>query len=120
MAIDELQARLLATHDITASLGLMHKMLARLGLTREKKIAPARRRRAAGRPARQHLDGPIPQGPPPPGSGEQAFAKLKALMRKAPERTVDGPWTKIGQLLNLFPPPECAKYLINSGYPGSA
>ena len=51
---------------------------------------------------------------------EQAFAKLKALLRKAAERTVDGLWTAIGQLLGLFPPAECANYLANSGYPRSA
>ena len=51
---------------------------------------------------------------------EQAFAKLKALLRKAAERTVDGLWTAIGQLLDLFPPTECANYLANAGYPRSA
>jgi transposase len=51
---------------------------------------------------------------------EQAFAKLKALLRKAAERTKDGLWTAIGQLLNLFPPAECGNYLVNSGYPRSA
>ena len=51
---------------------------------------------------------------------EQAFAKLKALLRKAAERTVDGLWNAIGQLLDLFPPAECANYLANSGYPRSA
>ena len=35
---------------------------------------------------------------------EQAFAKLKALLRKAAERTVDGLWNAIGKLLDLFPP----------------
>ena len=33
---------------------------------------------------------------------EQAFAKLKALLRKAAERRVDGLWNTIGQLLDLF------------------
>jgi transposase len=51
---------------------------------------------------------------------EQAFAKLKALLRKAAERTVDGLWTTIGKLLDLFPPAECANYIANSGYPRSA
>ena len=51
---------------------------------------------------------------------EQAFAKLKALLRKAAERTVDGLWTTIGKLLELFPPAECANYIANSGYPRSA
>jgi transposase len=50
---------------------------------------------------------------------EQAFAKLKALLRTAAERTIDGLWTKIGQLLDLFAPAECANYLANSGYPRS-
>jgi transposase len=51
---------------------------------------------------------------------EQAFAKLKALLRKASERTVDGLWNAIGRLLDLFPPAECANYIANSGYPRSA
>ena len=51
---------------------------------------------------------------------EQAFAKLKALLRKAAERTVDGLWNAIGKLLDLFPPAECANYLANAGYPRSA
>ena len=51
---------------------------------------------------------------------EQAFAKLKALLRKAAERTKDGLWNAIGQLLDLFQPAECANYLANSGYGRSA
>ena len=51
---------------------------------------------------------------------EQAFAKLKALLRKAAERTIDGLWNAIGKLLDLVPPAECANYLANSGYPRSA
>ena len=51
---------------------------------------------------------------------EQAFAKLKALLRKAAERTADSLWKAIGQLLDTFPPAECANYLANSGYPRSA
>ena len=51
---------------------------------------------------------------------EQAFAKLKALLRKAAERSKDGLWNAIGSLLELFPPAECANYLVNSGYPRSA
>jgi transposase len=51
---------------------------------------------------------------------EQAFAKLKALLRKAAERSVDGLWNAIGKLLDLFPPAECANYLANSGYVRSA
>jgi transposase len=47
---------------------------------------------------------------------EQAWAKLKALLHKAAERTVEGLWSTIGKLLDLFPPAECANYIANSGY----
>jgi transposase len=47
---------------------------------------------------------------------EQVFAKLKTLLRKAGERTVDATWKRIGALLNAFSPAECANYLRNSGY----
>ena len=238
VTLDELRAWLLATHGVTASLGLMHKTLARLGLTLKKSrggrqeqdrpdvaaqradwrakqggMSPARlvfvdetgaatnmARRYGRSPRGKRLDGPIPHGhwksttfvggpdqrgfvapyvldgamngaiflawveqmlapelrpgdivdhgqsPRPQGRRhprrrsrragaelrylppyspdlnpiEQAFAKLKALLRKAAERTVDGLWNNIGKLLDLFPPAECANYLANSGYPRSA
>jgi len=47
---------------------------------------------------------------------EQVFAKLKTLLRKAAERTVEATWQRIGQLLDHFTPTECANYLRNSGY----
>jgi transposase len=47
---------------------------------------------------------------------EQVFAKLKTLLRKAAERTVEATWRRIGQLLDRFSPQECANYLRNSGY----
>ena len=47
---------------------------------------------------------------------EQVFSKLKTLLRKADERTVEGTWRRIGSLLDRFSPTECANYLINSGY----
>ena len=47
---------------------------------------------------------------------EQVFAKLKTLLRKAAERTVEATWKRIGMLLNEFKPQECANYLRNSGY----
>ena len=50
---------------------------------------------------------------------EQVFAKLKHLMRKAQPRDVEATWRRVGQLLDLFSPQECANYLLNSGY-GSA
>ncbi len=47
---------------------------------------------------------------------EQVFAKLKTLLRKAEERTIEGVWTRIGSLLECFTPTECASYLRNAGY----
>ncbi|MCC7016551.1 MAG: IS630 family transposase, partial [Rhodospirillales bacterium] len=47
---------------------------------------------------------------------EQIFAKLKALLRKAAERTVEATWRRIGQLLDRFTPAECAAYFRNAGY----
>ncbi|MSP42890.1 MAG: IS630 family transposase, partial [Alphaproteobacteria bacterium] len=47
---------------------------------------------------------------------EQVFVKLKHLMRKAAERTVEDTWRRIGNLLDDFPPHECAAYLANAGY----
>jgi transposase len=47
---------------------------------------------------------------------EQVFAKLKTLLRKADERSVEATWKRIGSLLSAFQPAECANYLRNSGY----
>ena len=47
---------------------------------------------------------------------ENAFAKLKALLRKAAERTMDGLWDAIGRLIQLFTPQECANYFEAAGY----
>jgi transposase len=47
---------------------------------------------------------------------EQVFSKLKTLLRKAGERTVEDTWKHIGQLLDAFAPTECANYLKNAGY----
>jgi transposase len=47
---------------------------------------------------------------------ENAFSKLKALLRKAAERTIDGPWTAIGRLVDLFVPDECRNYFAAAGY----
>jgi transposase len=47
---------------------------------------------------------------------EQAFAKLKALLRKTAARTVSTLWDALGDLLDRFTPQECANYLANAGY----
>jgi transposase len=47
---------------------------------------------------------------------EQLFAKLKALLRKAAERSLESLWNRIACLLDAFQPDECANYFRNSGY----
>ena len=47
---------------------------------------------------------------------EQVFAKLKTLLRKANERTIEATWRRIGSLLDEFSAEECTNYLVNSGY----
>ena len=39
---------------------------------------------------------------------KQVFAKLKHLLRKAAERSVETTWKRIGSLLDAFPHHECA------------
>jgi transposase len=45
---------------------------------------------------------------------ELAFAKLKALLRKAAARTIEGLWDTIGSGLAQFSPDACANYPANS------
>ena len=61
----------------------------------------------------------------PTGTGEaalitryqqMAFAKLKAGLRKAGERSVDQLWDRIGSLLETFTQQECGNYFRHAGY----
>ena len=47
---------------------------------------------------------------------ENAFAKLKALLRKAAERTIGALWDRIGTILEAFTSAECANYFRAAGY----
>lgn len=47
---------------------------------------------------------------------ENAFAKLKALLRKAAARTRDDLYRAIGAAINTFTPAECANYFAAAGY----
>ncbi|WP_373488611.1 IS630 family transposase [Blastomonas sp.] len=47
---------------------------------------------------------------------EKAFSRLKAMLRKAGERTVSGLWQLIGKLVDIFQPNECANYFSSCGY----
>ena len=47
---------------------------------------------------------------------EKAFSRLKAILRKAGERTASSLWSLIGKLVDLFQPQECANYFGSCGY----
>nr|MDX8306018.1 IS630 family transposase [Agrobacterium rosae] len=47
---------------------------------------------------------------------ENAFSKLKALLRKAAERTVTGLWDHIGKLIDLVEPEVAQNYFNSCGY----
>jgi transposase len=47
---------------------------------------------------------------------ENAFAKLKALLRKVAARTIEDLWNAIGDALPQFTPQECANYFTAAGY----
>jgi hypothetical protein len=49
-----------------------------------------------------------------------AFAELKALLRKAGKRTVEGLWEFLGQALDAFSSQECRNYFRHCGYAGTA
>lgn len=47
---------------------------------------------------------------------ENAFAKVKALLRAAAARTVEALWATIGSLIGRFTPEECTNYFAAAGY----
>ena len=47
---------------------------------------------------------------------EQAFAKYKALLRKAAERTLESQWQTISRIADLFPPAQCRNFFNSAGY----
>ena len=47
---------------------------------------------------------------------ENAFSKLKALLRAKAERTIAALWDTVGSILDRFTPAECANYVKAAGY----
>jgi transposase len=47
---------------------------------------------------------------------ENAFAKLKTLLRKSKLRTMEELWNKLGELCDVFSPVECENYFKHAGY----
>ncbi len=59
---------------------------------------------------------PLPPYSPDLNPIEMAFAKVKALIRKAAARTYDDLWQAIGRVCDLFSPTECENYFAAAGY----
>ena len=47
---------------------------------------------------------------------ENAFAKLKALLRKVAARTRDALWDAVGPAIDAFTPDECRNFFTAAGY----
>lgn len=47
---------------------------------------------------------------------EPSFSKVKAHLRKAAERTIDGLCRRIGEIASSFNPQECANFFAHAGY----
>jgi transposase len=47
---------------------------------------------------------------------ENAFSKLKTLLRKEAARTIDTLWAAIGRLVDLITPAECHNMFAATGY----
>lgn len=75
-----------------------------------------------GSPVRQAIRGAgaklffLPAYSPDLNPIEMVFAKLKTLLRKADERSVEATWRRIADLLDAFSSAECAAYLRHAGY----
>ena len=59
---------------------------------------------------------PLPPDSPDFNPIEQAFAKLKALLRTAAARTIPDLWAAIKRSLTRFQPAECRNYLAADAY----
>ena len=47
---------------------------------------------------------------------ENAFSKLKALLRARAERSIEALWKAVGEVIDLFTPEECENYFAACGY----
>jgi transposase len=62
---------------------------------------------------------PLPAYSPDLNPIENAFAKLKAHLRKAAARTIEDLWRAVRDALPTFTPDECANYIRAAGYGAS-
>ena len=74
------------------------------------------RRAFTARAGPLNADSNLPPYSPDFNPIENAFSKLKALLRARAERTVGALWDAVGALLDAFTPAECANYFAATGY----
>ena len=81
-------------------------------------ISPATRDRGHARCSRPPIASLLYLPPYSPDFNpiENAFAKLKAHLRKAAERTVNGLWAAIGRIIDTYTPAECRNYFATARY----
>lgn len=58
----------------------------------------------------------LPKYSPDMNPIENAFAKLKAGLRRAAERSTEALWNRIADILGTYSPRECANYFRAAGY----
>ena len=80
-------------------------------LSSHKRVAVRERIEAAGATLRF-----LPPYSPDFNPIEKAFSRLKAMLRKASERTVARLWDLIGKLVDICQPDECANHFSSCGY----
>lgn len=80
-------------------------------LSSHKRASVAERIEAAGAKLRC-----LPPYSPDLNPIEKAFSRLKAMLRKAEERTVSGLWNLIGKLVDICKPDQCENYFSSCGY----
>ena len=51
---------------------------------------------------------------------EMVFSKMKSVLRREANRSVDALWRALGAIASAITPAECANYLRHCGYPQSA
>lgn len=47
---------------------------------------------------------------------EQLFTKFKHLTRAGGSGTIEATWRRVGHVVDLIAPDECASHIVNSGY----
>src|SRR5215471_21525493 len=103
----ERDVQLLTTHDgIPPAVAALAGNIVILDNLASHKVAGVREANRARGASLVHL----PPYSPDLNPIEQAFAKIKALLRKLAARTVNALWDAVGDILARFTPQECVNY----------